>query len=107
MQIKWPSVVALAVAGVGVSMVIYGVQKRERPPSPQIDQRVKEWAYVARSKNITPTEEVSLLVIPSEFGEPLDVKCLIYKNREFNQATMICPGAAREDISLPELDRAR
>ena len=102
MQIRWPSVVALAVAGIGFTVLGYSFQQRERPPRPQLEQRVKDWAYVARSKQITPTEELSLIVVPSEFGEPLDVKCLIYKNREFNQATMVCPGANQDDLRVPD-----
>lgn len=98
-------VFALVAIVVGVSMWI-GYAKTKAEPAPQLE-RVKEWAYVAQTKQLTLTEELSLVVIPSEFGSPLDVKCFIYRNREFNQATLMCPGASQDDISLPELDRAR
>lgn len=96
-----PLIPVVAVIGL-LAAFWWMLPQRERPPRPQIDQRVKDWAYVARSKQITPTEELSLVVVPSEFGEPLDVKCFIYKNREFNQATMVCPGISQDDIRVPE-----
>ena len=97
MQIRWPSVAALAVAGIGVSMVIYSLQQRERAPRPQLEQRVKE-PYIASTKTLTDGETVRVLVIPHPLGEFFDTVCLIYVHREFGAATMNCPNADAHNL---------
>ncbi len=66
-------------------------------------QRFKDWAYVAKEKQITPGETIKLVIIPSSFGhEILDTKCLIYTNAEFKTSSMICPYANKNDIQEGE-----
>lgn len=61
-------------------------------------RRFKEWAYVAKEKDVAPGETVKLIVIPSPYGvDLLDIKCLIYTNREFKNSSMVCPDADRNN----------
>lgn len=71
------------------------------------DQRAREGAYVASEKALSASEDLRLVVIPSPLGAPLDVKCFLYRNREWQQVVFTCPDVRQEDISLPELDRPR
>lgn len=64
-------------------------------------RRMHEWTFIAKEKQITPTETVKLVVIPGEYGEDSDVKCLIYTNQDFKQSTFICPGASQDDVINP------
>jgi hypothetical protein len=61
-------------------------------------QRFKDWAYIAKEKEIAPGETVRLVVIPSAMGEPMDTKCFLYTHREFRTSSMICPDADRNFI---------
>lgn len=62
-------------------------------------QRFKDWAYVAKEKEISPNETVKLIIIPSPYGIPvMDTKCLIYTNQEFKTSSMICPNAEQNNI---------
>ena len=65
-------------------------------------QRFKDWAYVAKVKEIAPGETVKLVVIPSPYSDALDTKCLIYANMELKTNSMICPDASREFIAENE-----
>ena len=62
-----------------------------------VQQRVNNWAYVARTKELSPTEELSLVIVPSQATPTADTRCLIYRNREFHTVTFTCPGAHRDD----------
>jgi len=94
---------AIAVAGVGLVLVLTA-QPRERPPRPQLEQRVKE-PYIASTKTLTEAETVRVLVIPHPLGEFFDERCVIYTNNEFKAATMQCMNA---DPTNPlEQDRQR
>ncbi len=66
-------------------------------------KRFKDWAYVAREKEISPGETIKLVIVPHPWGgEFMDTKCLIYTNQEFKQASMICPDADRNYIADKE-----
>lgn len=65
---------------------------------PDTAQRVKEWAYVAREKALTPSEDLRMVVVPSEFGRHFDVRCLIYRNRDVGSATFVCPEARQDQL---------
>lgn len=62
-----------------------------------LQQRVNDWAYVVRTKQLSPTEELSVVVVPSQMNATTDTRCLIYKNREFQTVTFTCPHAHRDD----------
>lgn len=89
---------ALALFWIGVLNIKQPAAAADRKTT---TQRAAEGAYVARTKALSATEDLSLVVIPSELGEPLDVKCFVYKNREFNHVTFICPDTRQEEISVP------
>jgi len=95
---------------IGTGIVLISIGRMQKPP-PRVgattDQRVKEGPYVASEKALSATEDLRIVVVPSPLGEPLDVKCFIYRNREMNQVVFTCPDVRQEDISLPELDRPR
>ena len=57
-------------------------------------KRLSDWAVIEKTKQLSPTEELSLVVIPSSLGEFFDTKCLVYKNRELNQVKFTCPAAS-------------
>ncbi|MBI3935748.1 MAG: hypothetical protein HY323_02120 [Betaproteobacteria bacterium] len=71
--------------------------KRSVPANPQrnvaIDnaERVKRGPYIERSKEISETETVRILVVPHPWGSFFDTTCVIYTHREFKAATMQCP----------------
>jgi len=100
-------------AGLVVAAIatVIGVAAMREPPrtttGKTTDQRVREGPYVASEKALSATEDLRIVVVPSPLGEPLDVKCFLYRNREMNQVVFTCPDVRQEDISLPELDRPR
>ena len=58
----------------------------------EASRRFKEWAYIAKEKQIAPGETVKLVIIPDSTGyKLLDTKCLVYTNQEFKTSSMICP----------------
>ncbi len=52
--------------------------------------RISQWAHITKEKQITPTETVKLVIIPSALGDVFDTKCLIYTNSEYKQSNMVC-----------------
>ncbi|MDO8787783.1 MAG: hypothetical protein Q7J42_06905 [Sulfuritalea sp.] len=87
------------------SWVVQPEKQRQRYVGQQAEasQRFKDWAYVAREKEVAPGETVKLVVIPHPTGiEFMDTKCLIYTHREFKTSAMICPDAKQSDIEPPE-----
>jgi hypothetical protein len=94
---------AIVVAGVGLVLVLTA-QPRERPPRPQLEQRVKE-PYIASTKMLTDGETVRVLVIPHPLGEFFDTVCVLYTHRDFGAATMSCPNGHQGEISVPEAER--
>ena len=87
------------------SWVVKPAQAERRAESRAAEdaQRFKDWAYVAKEKEIRPGETVKLVIVPHPWGgEFMDTKCLIYTNQEFKQASMICPDADKEFIAEKE-----
>ena len=65
--------------------------------------RFNQWAYIAKEKQIAPSETIKLVIIPDPLGlEILDTKCLIYTNSEYKQSNMVCPNATQESIKENE-----
>lgn len=63
------------------------------------EQRFKNWAYVAKEKEIAPGESIRLVVIPDPTGfDFLDTKCLIYTHREFKTSSIVCPDVDRYNL---------
>jgi hypothetical protein len=63
--------------------------KAARAPS-AAELRAKAGPYIASTKQLSDTEEISTLVLPSRIGAMLDAQCFIYKNKEFKQAVVTC-----------------
>lgn len=72
-------------------------QQRYAERKAQSAQRFKEWAYVAKEKDIAPGETIKLVVIPDSTGL-LSTKCFVYTHREFKTSSMICPDAKQDEI---------
>jgi hypothetical protein len=69
-------------------------------------KRFEEWAYFDKTKKPSESEELSLLVVPSKDGAFGDVRCLVYRNREFRQVIMTCPNPVSDELDThPALDR--
>lgn len=72
-------------------------QKRFAERKAQFSQRFKDWAYVAKEKDIAPGETIKLVVIPDSTGI-FSTKCFVYTHREFKTSSMICPDAKQNEI---------
>lgn len=88
----------ILIAGVGT----YAIQAAQEPRQPsraaETERRVKEWAYVAREKALSPSEDLRMVVVPSEYGRHFDVRCLIYRNRDVGSVTFTCPDARQDQL---------
>lgn len=89
------TIAAIALLGTGLVLILIG--KDEEKPQTRIskvtDQRVKDGPYVSRSKEISETETVRVVVVPHPLGEVFDTVCVIYTHREFKAAMIQCPNA--------------
>jgi hypothetical protein len=100
----------LMVVGLGAlwaynSFIVEPEKQRQRHTERRADaaQRFKDWAYVAKEKEVAPGETVKLVIIPSAYGvDFLDIKCLVYTHREFKTSSMICPDADRSQLAENE-----
>ena len=72
-------------------------QQRYAERKAKFSQRFKDWAYVAKEKDIAPGETIKLVVIPDSTGI-ISTKCFVYTHREFKTSSMICPDAKQDDI---------
>jgi hypothetical protein len=94
----------------GIAVAVFGLlptgKERPRPPVTQ-DARVKAGPYVASTTTLSASEDLRIVVVPSALGEPLDTKCFLYRNREWQQSVFTCPDARQDDISLPEHEQPR
>ena len=61
--------------------------------------RYKNWAFIEKTKELSESEMLKQIVIPSEYGKEMDKRCLIYQNTKSNQATFICPDVSQEDLA--------
>lgn len=72
-------------------------QQRYTERKAKFSQRFKDWAYVAKEKDIAPGETIKLVVVPDSTGT-ISTKCFVYTHREFKTSSMICPDAKQDDI---------
>lgn len=87
------------------SWILQPEKQRQRHETRKAEdsQRFREWAYVAKEKQIAPGEMVRMVIIPSPLGHDLfDTKCLIYTHQEFRTSSMICPDADKNAIEAGE-----
>lgn len=92
-----------------ILLVLAACSGAEQPPAQKpagalehYKERAQKGPTLSSTVQISPTESVSTLTIPSEFGPMLDHHCWIYRNQEFKVANMACPGAGSEDYSSKE-----
>lgn len=99
-DVRVPPILGITIFGLVFGLLIGLWTDRPRPQhtAAQTEQRFRDWAYVARTKTLGPQEELSLVIVPSEFGKVFDVRCIVYKNREFNQVVFTCPEAKQDQI---------
>lgn len=99
-----PSVIAAAFVALafGIGWAASAFQVTQDAPrarhATDTAQRVKEWAYVAREKALSPSEDLRMVIVPSEFGRHFDVRCLIYRNRDVGSVTFTCPEARQDQL---------
>lgn len=89
--------IAIAAAGCNPDPV----KPAARPPSAH-EARFKAGPYIATTKQLSEHEDISTLVLPSSFGPLLDTQCFIYRNLEFKQAVVHCPGERMLDAAAIE-----
>lgn len=93
--------IVAAIAGILAynSWITQPEKQRARPPRIDAAQRFEHWAYVAKTKEISPGETLRLVVLPHPTGiDMLDTKCLIYTHQEFRTSSILCPDAKQGDI---------
>lgn len=62
-------------------------------------ERFEKGAYIAKEKQLSPTESLRLVIIPGKIGGDLfDTKCLIYTNTQYKTAQMQCPDTTNQDF---------
>lgn len=87
---KWWVVVGIA----GLALIVAGKDvwaPKQKPPRAEVKPREMSVVSVLR---INESETVKELTVPSQLlpSEPLlDTRCLIYVNKDINQAVMNCP----------------
>jgi hypothetical protein len=88
------------VLGMLVLLLVAYDQFKPKPPPREskvdVKQRFQKGPYIAQSKPLSPSEELSLVIVPSPIDDYFDTKCLIYKNREFNQVVFTCPESTQQ-----------
>lgn len=90
------------IVGIAAAALLLGFQQRQgsaqRVLAAEDAARVKTWAYVAREKALSPSEDLRMVVVPSELGRHFDVRCLIYRNRETGATAFTCPDARQDQL---------
>ena len=66
-------------------------------PAAAAEQRAKAGPYVASTTQLSDTETLTTVVIPSAIDPVLDRHCYVYRNREFKEARFVCPTDAPID----------
>ena len=62
-------------------------------------KRFEDWAYIERSKALSPTDELSVVVVPSQLDRTFDMRCLVYKNSALEQVSFQCPEATQAQLA--------
>lgn len=62
-------------------------------------ERHEKGAYIAKEKQLSPTESLRLVIVPDKYGDLFDAKCLIYINTEYKVAQMQCPDISTSDLN--------
>lgn len=53
--------------------------------------RAAEWSFIAKTKNISPSESIKLIRIPDDSGiDLLDTQCIVYTNSELKTSNIAC-----------------
>lgn len=93
----------LIIAAAGGAWLFFKSEPIKAKPAPraptQSELRAKEGPFILSTKKLSETEEISIVIMPSPYGDIFDTRCVIYRNREFKQATFNCPDAMARDLS--------
>src|SRR5262245_37818050 len=54
--------------------------------------RLDAGAYVVRSKRLSDSEEIEIILIPEGMTAELDTRCVVYKNVELRTSSITCSG---------------
>ncbi len=73
-------------------------EKRYTEHKKATEDRFANGAYIAKEKQLSPTETLRLVIVPSRVDDFLDARCLIYTNAEYKVAQMQCPNISTTDL---------
>lgn len=62
----------------------------------------RQWAYIEKRQDLSPTESLSLVIIAHPRWTALDTRCLIYRDSELGKVFFTCPGSATEPAEARE-----
>ena len=54
--------------------------------------RLEAGAYVLRSKRLSDSEELQVIVVPENNSEEFDTRCVVYKNSDLRTSSITCTG---------------
>lgn len=54
--------------------------------------RLEAGAFILRSKRVSDSEVIQVVVIPESTTEELDTRCIVYKNSELRTSSIACSG---------------
>jgi hypothetical protein len=90
---------ALSLGIVAPVLVAAWITSSARPeaPAPKDPAPPRQWAYVERTQDLSPTESLSLVIVAHPRWTALDTRCLIYRDKQLGTVTFTCPGSAVTD----------
>jgi hypothetical protein len=63
--------------------------------------RFESGAFIQRSKRISDTEELQIIVVPEGYAEELDTRCIVYKNLQTGTSSISCTGVLFRQPAAP------
>ena len=48
--------------------------------------------YVLRTKQVSPSEQLQVIILPEGYTEELDTRCVVYTNSELHTSAITCTG---------------
>ena len=97
--------IGIVIVGLPViaGLIYYGFNpSRSVSPDRAALERAKAGPYIASTKQISDSETLSTVIVPSTIGTMLDKHCFIYTNREYRQVRFTCPEGAPLDVGSIE-----
>jgi hypothetical protein len=63
--------------------------------------RFENGAFIQRSKRISDTEELQIIVVPEGYTEELDTRCIVYRNLQSGTSSISCTGVLFRQPAAP------